>query len=68
MRRGRRAGDGGSPAEPAVASSSTFSKSKVEMLLALAVFGDGEVFFFQVADEIAFFVAGDDVDEDEFGG
>src|SRR5580704_1794628 len=36
--------------------------------LALAVFGDGEIFFFQAADEIPSFVAHHHVDEDEFGG
>jgi len=37
-------------------------------VLTLAVFGDREVFFFQAANEVAFSVAGDDVDEDEFRG
>jgi len=35
--------------------------------LFLAVFGEREVAFFQVADQIAMFIAGDDVDEDYFG-
>ena len=34
----------------------------------LSVFGYGEVFFFQIANQISVFVAGDDVDQDEFGG
>src|ERR1700680_1595516 len=36
--------------------------------LARAVFGDGEVFFLQSADEIAFFVTGNDVHQNQFGG
>ena len=37
-------------------------------VLFFAVFGEGEVGLFQIADQIAVAVAGDDVDEDEFGG
>src|ERR1700689_5309103 len=35
--------------------------------LGFVFFGEGEVFFFFVANEVAFFVADDDVDENQFG-